>query len=50
MLGKAEKLGLIDASDTIAISMDDERALGKLLLAIVSSARSAGLEPETALR
>ena len=30
--------------------MDDEAALGKLLLAIVSSARAAGLEPERALR
>jgi XTP/dITP diphosphohydrolase len=30
--------------------MDDEHALGKLLLAIVSSALVAGLEPERALR
>jgi XTP/dITP diphosphohydrolase len=30
--------------------MDDESSLGKLLLAIVSSARAAGLEPERALR
>jgi XTP/dITP diphosphohydrolase len=50
VLGKAEKLGLIDASDVPAIPMDDEAALGKLLLAIVSSARAAGLEPERALR
>ena len=50
MLGKAEKLGLIDASDVPAIPMDDESSLGKLLLAIVSSARAAGLEPESALR
>ena len=50
VLGKAEKLGLIDASDTPAIPMDDESSLGKLLLAIVSSARAAGLEPERALR
>ncbi len=49
VLGKAEKLGLIDASDVPAIPMDDEAALGKLLLAIVSSARAAGLEPERAL-
>ena len=48
MLGKAEKLGLIDTSDTPAIPMDDESSLGKLLLAIVSSARAAGLEPERA--
>ncbi len=50
VLGKAEKLGLIDASDTPVIPMDDESSLGKLLLAIVSSARAAGLEPERALR
>ena len=50
VLGKAEKLGLIDVSDTPTIPMDDETALGKLLLAIVSSARAAGLEPERALR
>ena len=50
VLGKAEKLGLIDASDVPAIPMDDEAALGKLLLAIVSSARASGLEPERALR
>jgi XTP/dITP diphosphohydrolase len=30
--------------------MDDESSLGKLLLAIVSSSRAAGLEPERALR
>jgi XTP/dITP diphosphohydrolase len=30
--------------------MDDEAALGKLTLAIVSSAIAAGLEPERALR
>ena len=50
VLGKAEKLGLIVASDTPVIPMDDESSLGKLLLAIVSSARAAGLEPERALR
>ena len=50
VLGKAEKLCLIDASEVLAIPMDDEAAPGKLLLAIVSSVRSAGLEPERALR
>ena len=33
-----------------AMPMDDEHALGELLLAVVSSARAAGLEPERALR
>ena len=50
VLGKAEKLGLIDASDTPAILTADELAFGKLLLAIVSSALAAGLETERALR
>jgi XTP/dITP diphosphohydrolase len=30
--------------------LDDEHALGKRLLAIVSSARAASIEPERALR
>ena len=50
VLGKAEKLGLTAATDVPAIPMDDEAALGRLLLAFVSSARAAGLEPERALR
>ena len=41
---------MIDPSDVPAIPMDDEAALGKILLAIVSSVRAAGLEPERALR
>jgi XTP/dITP diphosphohydrolase len=50
VLDKAETLGLIDAFEVPAISMDNEAAHGKLLLAIVSFARAAGLEPERALR
>ena len=49
VLGKAEKLGLIESSDIPVIPTDDEAGLGKLLLTIVSSARAAGLEPERAL-
>ena len=50
VLAKAEKLGFIDASYALASPMDGENALRKLLLAIVSSAGGAGLEPERALR
>lgn len=50
VMGKAEKIGLLETSESPAIPMADEEELGKLLLAIVASARSAGLDPERALR
>ena len=50
VMGKAEKIGLLEPSETPAIPMSDEQELGKLLLAVVSSARSLGLDPERALR
>ena len=50
LLGKAEKLGLIDADAPAVLAVDDEDQLGALLLAIVSSARSSGLDAERALR
>lgn len=50
LLGKAEKLGLIDADAPAALVVEDEDQLGALLLAIVSSARSTGLDAERALR
>jgi XTP/dITP diphosphohydrolase len=49
VLGKAEKIGLID-SDGGGVPVADEEQLGGLLLAIVASARAAGLDPERALR
>ena len=49
VLGKAEKIGLIDG-DGGGVPVSDETQLGGLLLAIVASARSAGLDPERALR
>jgi XTP/dITP diphosphohydrolase len=49
VLGKAEKIGLIDG-DGGGVPVGDEAQLGGLLLAIVASARSAGLDPERALR
>ena len=50
VMGKAEKIGLLEASESPAIPMADESELGKLLLAVVASARSLGLDPERALR
>jgi len=49
VMGKAEKIGLLDNSEaSIPLSSEDE--LGKLLLAVVQSARAHGLDPERALR
>lgn len=52
VLGKAEKIGLIEPQDpeTAVIPVSTEDELGGLLLAIVAAARSAGLDPERALR
>jgi len=52
VLGKAEKIGLIDPQDpdNAAIPVNSEAELGGLLLAIVAAARAAGLDPERALR
>ena len=50
VMGKAEKVGILEQAETPAIPMDSEEDLGKLLLAVVASARVAGLDPERALR
>ncbi|PRY65036.1 XTP/dITP diphosphohydrolase [Glaciihabitans tibetensis] len=50
VLGRAEKLGLIETDAPPAIAVEDEEELGSLLLAIVSSARAGGLDAERALR
>jgi XTP/dITP diphosphohydrolase len=50
VLGKAEKAGLIDTTEEHPIKISDEEDLGRLLLAIVQSARAQGFEPERALR
>ncbi|MEN9714851.1 MAG: hypothetical protein RJA35_318 [Actinomycetota bacterium] len=52
VLGKAEKIGLIEAQDpeTAAIPVTTEEELGGLLLAIVAASRAAGLDAERALR
>ena len=50
VLGKAEKIGLIDGAEGGGVPVGDEAQLGGLLLAIVASARAAGLDAERALR
>jgi XTP/dITP diphosphohydrolase len=50
VLGKAEKIGLLEAGVAGPLQVDDEEQLGGLLLAIVTSARANGLDPERALR
>lgn len=50
VLGKAEKLGIIDASAPGALALSSEDELGGVLLAIVTSARLNGLDAERALR
>jgi XTP/dITP diphosphohydrolase len=50
LLGRAEKMGLIDADAPAALVVESEDQLGPLLLAIVSAARAGGLDAERALR
>ncbi|MFO7689959.1 MAG: MazG family protein [Cryobacterium sp.] len=50
VLGRAEKVGLIEADASFPLQMDSEDELGPLLLAIVSAARARGLDSERALR
>jgi XTP/dITP diphosphohydrolase len=50
VIGRAEKLGVLDADAAAAVSLADETELGGLLLAIVASARVQGLDAERALR
>lgn len=50
VLGKAEKIGLLEVGATGPIQVEDEDQLGGLLLAIVTSARASGLDAERALR
>jgi XTP/dITP diphosphohydrolase len=50
VLGKAEKIGLLEAGVAGPLQVEDEDQLGGLLLAIVTSARANGLDSERALR
>jgi XTP/dITP diphosphohydrolase len=50
LLGRAHKVGLLDATTPGAIKVTEEDELGPLLLAIVASAKANGLDSERALR
>ncbi|MEY4993721.1 MAG: hypothetical protein RIS82_843 [Actinomycetota bacterium] len=50
VIGKAEKIGLLDADAPGPFSVTSEAELGAILLAIVSSGRAAGFDSERALR
>jgi XTP/dITP diphosphohydrolase len=49
LLGRAEKIGIVSAAEAI-IPVETEDELGPLLLALVLSAKSKGLDAERALR
>lgn len=50
VIGKAEKSGILNPLSQPAVPMTNEEDLGRLLLAVVASARSLKLDPERALR
>lgn len=50
LLGRAQKIGVIEADVPAVIGVTDEEELGGLLLAIVAAARANGLDAERALR
>ena len=50
LLGRAHKVGLLDATLPGAVNVQSEDELGPLLLAIVASAKANGLDSERALR
>ena len=50
LIGRAQKVGVLEAGASAAVPVADEGQLGALLLAIVSSAKAGGLDAERALR
>ena len=50
VIGKAQKIDVLDAQAASPLQFEDEAQLGGLLLAIVQSAKAAGLDSERALR
>lgn len=50
ILGKAEKIGIVDIGGPAPFAFESEAELGPVLLAIVASARTQGLDAERALR
>jgi XTP/dITP diphosphohydrolase len=50
VIGRAQKIGLLEEDPTPAMSIGSEDELGPLLLAIVAGAKAQGLDAERALR
>jgi XTP/dITP diphosphohydrolase len=50
VIGKAQKLGVLETETAPAFELADEDQLGALLMALVLSAKSQGLDSERALR
>jgi XTP/dITP diphosphohydrolase len=50
VIGKAQKLGVLESEAAPAFALEDEDQLGGLLLALVLSAKHQGLDAERALR
>jgi XTP/dITP diphosphohydrolase len=50
IIGKAQKLGVLESEAKPAIELANEEQLGGLLLALVLSAKQQGLDSERALR
>ena len=50
VIGRAQKIGVLEADAVASIPMSDESEVGGLLLAIVASARAQGFDAERALR
>jgi XTP/dITP diphosphohydrolase len=50
VIGRAQKIGLLDADATPSMSLGSEDELGPLLLALVAGAKAQGLDAERALR
>jgi len=50
VIGKAQKIGLLEETTESPLALENEEQLGALLLAIVQTAKANNLDPERALR
>ena len=50
VLGKAQKIGILDQATESPLKLESQEQLGSLLLAIVQAAKAQGLDSEAALR
>lgn len=50
VVGRSEKMGILDGAAESAIQLSDEQDLGRLLLAITAAAHAKGMDAERALR